>query len=280
MLSRSLLHAATCSPGCRRTRFSGRRRIFAPWPASRWRVRPTTSSRRALASFASSIVLPVRGRAPLDTPAAAPGCSPGRLEPPRLPVEPEVFVAVAVVDAVDQDGQPLDPRMAASRLMRIENDGPRNILDQPPLDLPHELLPLLWVGLHRLRVDQLVDFRIAIAGVVAFRAAHVILVELLVWVVDPGFGDVEPDREVAPRPRRVPLGGVERVEHPVYIDLLQLVDQDHRRVAIGRDVAGRYGDRETLVRPVAGLLHDRARLGAVLRDVGAIAGQFLEHFFR
>jgi hypothetical protein len=51
------------------------------------------------------------------------------------------------------------------------------------------------------------------------------------------------------------------------LDLLHLVDRDDGRVAVAGGVAGRDGDPEPIVRAVAELFHDRARLGAVLRDV-------------
>src|SRR6202158_3080507 len=80
-----------------------------------------------------------------------------RTQPLRLPVEPEILVAITVVDVVDHDGHPFDPGVAAGCLTGIENDRSRDILDQPALDLPHQFLALLRVGLHRLLVDQLVD---------------------------------------------------------------------------------------------------------------------------
>jgi len=58
-----------------------------------------------------------------------------------------------------------------------------HVLLQAAVDLPHELLALLLVGLHRLLVDQLVDLLVAVVHVGA-RAAHVALVELLVGLVD------------------------------------------------------------------------------------------------
>jgi hypothetical protein len=50
---------------------------------------------------------------------------------------------------------------------------------------------------------------------------------------------VERDGVVAAHDPGEPLRGVDRVELAVDVDLLQLVDQDNRRIAIGRDVAGR-----------------------------------------
>src|SRR6266404_7238809 len=45
--------------------------------------------------------------------------------------------------------------------------------------------------------------------------------------------------------------GVDRIEHTIHIDLLQLVDQNHCRIAVGGEVARRDRHRETLVGAVA-----------------------------
>ena len=66
--------------------------------------------------------------------------------------------------------------------------GRATVLLQFAVDLPDQLLALLRVGFHRLLVDQLVELGIAVAGVVALRAAGVVLVELLVGVVDAAAG--------------------------------------------------------------------------------------------
>jgi hypothetical protein len=96
--------------------------------------------------------------------AASPGS-------PALFIEPDVFHAVAVVDAVDHRLQPLDIGLRARPAARIEDDRPGAVLGQPPFDLPHQLFTFLPVGLGGLPVNQLVDFRIAVAGVVPHRAA-------------------------------------------------------------------------------------------------------------
>ena len=64
------------------------------------------------------------------------------------------------------------------------------------------------------------------------------------------------------------------------INLLQLVDQDHRGVAVGGEVAGRDRHREMLVGPVAELFHQCAGLGAALLHVGMIARKSLQHLRR
>src|SRR5262249_41641830 len=63
----------------------------------------------------------------------------------RLVGEPEVLEARSVVDAVDHQGQPLDPRLPARRLPRIEDDRPDIVLGQLAFDLPHQLSALLAV---------------------------------------------------------------------------------------------------------------------------------------
>src|SRR5947199_7452794 len=87
--------------------------------------------------------------------------------PKALFVEPDVFHAPAVVDAVDHDRQPLDIGLLAGRAARIEDDRPCRILRQFLFDLAYQLLPLFRIRLHRLLVNQLVNLRTAKAGIVA-----------------------------------------------------------------------------------------------------------------
>src|SRR5262252_4842565 len=77
-------------------------------------------------------------------------------------IEPEVFEAPAVVDAVDHRGESLDIRLPAGRSPRVVNDRAGTVLSQPTLDLPDQLFALLLVKFARLPVDQLVDRRVAI----------------------------------------------------------------------------------------------------------------------
>src|SRR5690348_4510661 len=130
------------------------------------------------------------------------------------------------------------------------------------------------IGLARLPLDQLVDLLVAIAGVVAVRAARVVLVEHLVGVVDRCLADIDANRIVLADYLWEPVGGLDRFKGAVNVDLLHLVDRDDGRVAVAGGVAGRDGDPEPLVRAVAELFHDRARLGAVLRDVEIVSRQF------
>ena len=72
----------------------------------------------------------------------------------------------------------------------------------------------------------------------------------------------------------------DRLELGVDIDVLQLIDQDDGGIAIRRDVAGRDFQRQPLLRAIAELRHDLARLGAIGLDVGAIARKGREHIRR
>jgi hypothetical protein len=76
----------------------------------------------------------------------------------------------------------------------VEDDRPRHVLLQLLVDLPHQLLALVDVGLLRLLVEQLLDLLVAVVGVVALRAAGVVLVERLVGIVDGVAGEVEAER--------------------------------------------------------------------------------------
>ena len=85
----------------------------------------------------------------------------------RLPVEPHILEAPAVEDAVDDKVETLHARPPARRDTGIEDDRARGVARQPALDLPHQLPPLLGVGLGRLPVDQRVDFLVTEPRVVA-----------------------------------------------------------------------------------------------------------------
>src|SRR5438128_80087 len=74
-----------------------------------------------------------------------------RIPPCRRPltIEPDIFEARAVVDAVDHQGHALDPRLKADGCAGVKDDWPDVVFRQPPLDLPHQLPALLRVGLDR-----------------------------------------------------------------------------------------------------------------------------------
>jgi len=82
-------------------------------------------------------------------------------------VEPDVFHAGTIGDAVDHDRQPFHPRLPAGRAAVVKEDRSGAILRQLPFDLPDKLLAPLLVGLRGLSIDQLVG------PIVLGRAAHV-----------------------------------------------------------------------------------------------------------
>src|SRR6516162_6142346 len=166
----------------------------------------------------------------------------------RLPVEPDVFETPAIVLAVRHHRQSFDLRLPAGRGAQVVDDRPGQIFLHLIVDLPGELPPLGRIGLHRLLVDYPVKFLVAIAHVIALRAADKILVERDIRVIDRGAQHVEPDRVVFLDQLGHPLRGLDRVELGVDADLFELVDQDRTRIAVDREVARRDLDREPLVR--------------------------------
>jgi len=78
-------------------------------------------------------------------------------------------------------------------------------LGQSPFDIPYQPFTLFPVGLHPLLINQLIDLRVAVTGIVAFGATHVILVELLVRIVDTRFRDTEADRKILTHNLGIPL---------------------------------------------------------------------------
>src|SRR6516165_5651416 len=193
----------------------------------------------------------------------------------RLFIEPDVLEARAVIYAVYHADQTLDVGSPAGDAGHIQDVRARILFDQLSLDLPNQLPPLVGVGFLRLPLDQLVNRLVAISGVIAQPAAFVIFIELRIGVVDLAFGDVEPDSEILAHQPRIPLRRVDSLQLAIDIDLFQLVDQDQRRVAPGRNIARCDGDGEPLVGARAELLHDLPRFGAPLRDIGTVARQSL-----
>src|SRR5262245_57720203 len=86
----------------------------------------------------------------------------------RLSVEPDVFHAPAVEDAVDHDvGLP------THRATVVKDDRPGAVFGQLSLNFPHQLLALWGVRLNGLPLDQFVDLGTAIAVIVQLPAAPV-----------------------------------------------------------------------------------------------------------
>src|SRR3984893_2136632 len=126
-------------------------------------------------------------------------------------------------------------------------------------------------------IDHLLVSATAVPVVIILGAASKVFVKRLVRVVEPVAGQVQGDGIVTAHDPGEPLRSVDRVEFAVDVDLLQLVDQNDRRIAVGRNIAGRDGEFQSFVGAVAELFHDAAGLGTVLGHVGIVAGQGLQH---
>src|SRR5260370_21614662 len=140
-----------------------------------------------------------------------------RDEGTSLLIEPHVLKPPAVENAVDDQIEALDARPPAGRGAGVEYDRARGVAREAPLDLPHQLPPLLGIGLARLPVDQRVDLLVAIAGVVAVRAARVVLVEHLFGVVDRCLSVIDADRIVLADYLGVPVSCLDRIMASVVV---------------------------------------------------------------
>src|SRR4029077_14233298 len=136
-----------------------------------------------------------------------------------LLVEPKILKSVAVVDAVDHDRHALEPRLPAMCRAGIEQGWPSIVLGQFFFDVPHHSFALLDIALHRLVVDHLVDLRTAIPAVISLSGADIVLVKDRIGVVDSGLSNVDTDLVVSAHDFRIPLGGFERLELGVEINL-------------------------------------------------------------
>src|SRR6516162_3379977 len=197
-----------------------------------------------------------------------------------LLVEPYVFEAGAIVNAVDHADQTVDVWPPAGDAGHVQDVRARVFFDQLLLDLPNQLPSLAGIGFPRLPVDQLVNRLVAISGVIAQRAALVIFVELRIGIVNLALGDIEPDLKILAHQTRIPLRCVHRFELAVDIDLPQLVDQDQGGVAPGGHIARCDGDGKAVVRAISDFLHGLPRFGAPPRNIGAVAGQRFQHLPR
>src|SRR5579862_5320195 len=109
----------------------------------------------------------------------------GRRPPKRfsLFVEPGFLKAGRIVDAIDHCCYPLDIRLAASRRPGIKQDRAGVVFDQFLLDLPYQFAAFVEIRLYRLALDQLVDFGIAVSGVIAQRTAYIVFVKCHIGVI-------------------------------------------------------------------------------------------------
>src|SRR5215213_6337029 len=106
-----------------------------------------------------------------------------------LPIEPHILHAPAIEQAVDDQREALHPLVRAGSAAREENDRSGHVLGQLAFELPNQLTALLDIRLGRLLLYELIEFRVAIPGVVAFGAADVILEKHLVRIVERRFGN-------------------------------------------------------------------------------------------
>src|SRR6516162_6965058 len=127
----------------------------------------------------------------------------------------------------------------------VKDDAAGDVLRQYPFDLPHQLLAFLRVALDRLLLDQPIYLRIAVTVIIQLGTAPVAQVEVLVWV-RPAARLVGGDDVVLAHTLGEPVAALDRFQLAINVYLLQLVDQDHRSIAIEWDVARRYPNVQRL----------------------------------
>src|SRR5262249_46424453 len=81
-------------------------------------------------------------------------------------VEPYVFEAEVIDDAVGHHRPALHPRLPAISKAVVEDDRSGAVLGELSLDFPDEFFALVGVALGRLPIEQLFQLRVAVAGVV------------------------------------------------------------------------------------------------------------------
>src|ERR1051326_182237 len=193
-------------------------------------------------------------------------------------VEPNVFHTPAIEEAVGHLREPFDIWLPAGRALGIKEDRPGAIFSQLSLDLPEHLLALRWITLARLPFDQLVNFGIAIAVPIDAGPAAIKYIQDRVGIGPAGL-QIERHGEVLPQDPWIILWRVHDFELALNINVLKLVDQQHRRVAERGYVPGGHLDLKRIRSVVAKRLHDLAAFRTVLVDIEPIAGQFV-HLFR
>ena len=157
--------------------FSDNFRVFAQ-SGPKGAADPARQTRLAPCAAVSSSPSPGRYRdAPAATRRSAKSAKFPITDAVRLSIQPNILHAPAVEQAVDHDRQSLELRLPAGRKAIVEKDRPRTILLQLPVDVPDKMLALGLIPLSRLLIEELVDLRITIAGVITVRAAGVILIE-------------------------------------------------------------------------------------------------------
>ena len=134
-------------------------------------------------------------------------------------------------------GDPLDKGCPAHRRLLVQNDWPAHVLDDLTLGGPDELLSLFRVDLPRLGKYQRIERLVAVASVIAVRPAGVVLDQVDVRIVDCNTGPVQTDGVILSLHSGEPDAGIDNLELALYKDVLHLINEDHRRVAISGNVA-------------------------------------------
>ena len=169
--------------------------------------------------------------------------------------------------------------MPAGAASIVVDDRPRHLIGEHALDLPDDLAALLDVRLLRLLVEELLDVRRAVARVVRLRLAGVGALQHGVRIVDADTRRVHADGVVLLDQPAVPDRRLDQLHRGVEIDAVELIDEDHGRVLVGREVPGRDLDRQPVARPVAEAFHDPLGFGLLRRHV-TVARQLGQHLGR
>src|SRR5215471_6543530 len=183
-----------------------------------------------------------------------------------LPVEPRILQSPAIVKGVVVPGDSLDKGCPAHRRLLVQNDWPGHVLDDLTLGGPDELLSLFRVDLSRLAKYQRIERLVAVASVIAVRPSGVVLDQVDVRIVDCNTGPVQTNGVVLSLHSGEPDAAIDNLELTLDKDVLHLINEDHRRVAISGNVARGNLDFERPLLAVAEALHDTASLGLVLID--------------
>src|SRR3546814_16151671 len=100
---------------------------------------------------------------------------------------------------------------------------------------------------------------------------------MLVRVVDRAAGEVQADDILLAEDPVVVKAGFDHLKITVYIDFLQMVDQDDGGITELRNVARADLDLQAIVGAIAVLPHQRAGFLAVLLDVLAVTDHSIPH---
>src|SRR5712691_6599071 len=194
--------------------------------------------------------------------------------PPTLLLAEPDRVELVVQVMAGSDGPPLD--LGAVRddpmpLQRVDHMG--FLVEQPLLECPEVLPPLL--GLHgpRLLLEEVVDHRVLVLAVVGIRGAEEAR-QIEIGLDYESALEVHRHLEIAALEHRVIGRGLDELLLHGDADLPPLIDEPDAHGFVGvRDPAVLEGERQSLC---AGFLEELAGLGSVGIDVAPVAGQLLE----